>query len=379
MEKDILFPIAIIILAIIMAILFSTYNLKTEFAYTIYGKLPNGDYNGQAVYLQMLDTTWYGDSVKYITIDTVDIVDRKFIFKGLADKGAMLYFIMLDDMPDGWTNPIPVVVEPGDIIVSLDRVSTIMGSSLNNEFQIYIVRNDLFQKKLNNLREKEKNETDSAEKKIIKNEYDATKKDKVSLIFDFVKNHIDTQVGVYLFIKNVFSFSEDQIKELLPLVSPKYTPKVQKIRNHIQALDNTAEGKFYINIEGVSPDGQKIALSDYIGKGKYVLINFWASWDDPSRDEIATLAKACALYRNKGLEVVGYSLDETKDGSIEGIAELNMSWPQISELEYWNSKPVSDYGIDVLPHTIIIDKDGRIVARNLSGEKLLLKLSQLLN
>jgi thiol-disulfide isomerase/thioredoxin len=378
MKKNILFPIAIIILAI-MAILFSRCNLKNEFAYTIYGKVPNEDYNGQAVYLQMLDTTWSNDSVKYITIDTVYVVDKEFIFKGLADKGAMLYFIMLDDAPDSWTNPIPVVVEPGDITVSFDSVSTIIGSSLNNEFQTYITQDNLLQKKINDLKEKVKNETDSAEKKIIKNEYDAIKKDKVSRIFDFAKNHIDTQVGVYLFIKNAFSFSEGQIKEILPLVSPKYTPKVQKIRNYIKALDNTAEGKFYIDIEGVSPDGQKIALSDYIGKGKYVLINFWASWDGPSRDEIATLAKACALYKNKGLEVVGYSLDETKEGWIEGITELNMSWPQISELEYWNSKPVSDYGITVLPHTIIIDKDGRIVARNLSGEKLLLKLSQLLN
>lgn len=346
-------------------------------AFTIKGKLPSAEYDGQNVYLMTLDSTWSRDPKTYVAIDTANVLNGEFIFKGLAKEGPMMHFIVLDDAPAKIKAPVAVIIEPGDINVTLDSVSNVGGTPLNNNYQSFVTKMNALNADVAALWEKTK-DTVNVDKTALQKEFDEKQKESVDNAFDFAKANIQNQVGTYLFVRNASYFSTDQIKELLSSVKPEFKARVKKFEDRIQAQDNTAEGKQFVDIKGKTPEGKDIALSDFAGKGKYVLVDFWAWWCGPCREEMPTLVEAYKLYKDKGFEIVGFSLDRTNEDWVEGIKKLNITWPQISELAYWNSKPITDYGVASIPHTVLIDKEGKIIARGLTGEELLSKLDELL-
>jgi peroxiredoxin len=126
-----------------------------------------------------------------------------------------------------------------------------------------------------------------------------------------------------------------------------------------------------------NPDGKTIALSEF--KGKYVLIDFWASWCGPCRKEMPSVVAAYAKYKNKGFEIYGVSLDQSKEKWVEAIAKDGITWPQVSDLKFWDSEPAKQYGVQSIPYTVLIDKEGNIIAKNLRGEELDKKLAEVLN
>lgn len=129
-------------------------------------------------------------------------------------------------------------------------------------------------------------------------------------------------------------------------------------------LQATEPGNPFIDIEAPTPEGDTVRLSDYAGKGKYVLVDFWASWCGPCRASIPELKELYAKYHDKGFEVIGVSLDAKKDAWLKGIADLDIPWPQMSDVKLWNSAGAKEYGIKAIPCTILIDPDGKIVERN---------------
>jgi peroxiredoxin len=126
-----------------------------------------------------------------------------------------------------------------------------------------------------------------------------------------------------------------------------------------------------------APDGKEIALSSL--KGKVVLIDFWASWCGPCRKEMPNVVKAYAQFKNKGFEIFGVSLDQDKDRWVEAIAKDGITWPQVSDLKQWGSSVVKTYNIQGIPYTVLLDKEGKILAKNLRGEELEKKLAEVLN
>ena len=127
-----------------------------------------------------------------------------------------------------------------------------------------------------------------------------------------------------------------------------------------------------------TPDGQNVKLSDYVGKGKVVLVDFWASWCGPCRREMPNLVEAYKQYKNKNFEIVGVSLDQNGDAWKAAIEQLNITWPQMSDLKYWNCEGAQLYAVSSIPHTVLIDGEGTIIARGLHGEDLQKKLAEVL-
>lgn len=123
--------------------------------------------------------------------------------------------------------------------------------------------------------------------------------------------------------------------------------------------------------------GNAVKLSQWAGKGNYVLVDFWASWCGPCREEMPNVVSNYTKYHDSGFEVVGVSFDNSHSAWENAVASLGMKWPQMSDLKGWQSAGAKAYGITSIPASVLLDGDGNIVGMNLRGEKLGEKLQEI--
>jgi peroxiredoxin len=123
-------------------------------------------------------------------------------------------------------------------------------------------------------------------------------------------------------------------------------------------------------------NGKMVTLSSF--KGKYTLVDFWASWCGPCRAENPNVVAAYNKFHNKGFEILAVSLDEQKDKWMQAIEKDNLTWTQVSDLKGWQSDVAAKYGVQSIPSNFILDKEGKIIAKNLRGEELENMLNQII-
>lgn len=150
----------------------------------------------------------------------------------------------------------------------------------------------------------------------------------------------------------------------------------RELHSRVEVLRRTAIGEVAPDIVLNDPFGKSVALSSL--RGKYVLVDFWASWCKPCRMENPNVVKLYNAYKPKGFEVFGVSLDDNRDSWIKAINDDRLLWTHVSDLKKWNASVVPVYNIESIPYTVLLDKEGRIIAKNLRGEQLAQKLAELM-
>ena len=223
---------------------------------------------------------------------------------------------------------------------------------------------------------------------------DAARMDSVSRIFEAPYNAIVNSANeemidklkkntdMYASLMAIQALDPDRYADIYKAVDQGLIKKypnernVKMFHNVVLSMLSTAIGQPAPEIELETPEGKELALSSL--KGKVVLIDFWASWCGPCRKEMPNVVKAYAKFKNMGFEIFGVSLDQNKARWIEAIQKDGITWPQVSDLKQWQSSVVRQYNIQGIPYTVLLDREGNILAKNLRGEELEKKLTEVL-
>lgn len=160
----------------------------------------------------------------------------------------------------------------------------------------------------------------------------------------------------------------NEFKEELP-------KETAALKAQVDAAKSFAIGGTAPDFTQKTPDDKDLKLSDL--RGKVVLVDFWASWCGPCRRENPNVVKLYNEYKDKGFEILGVSLDNNKDRWLQAIKQDGLTWQHVSDLKYWQNEVAQLYGVRSIPHTILLDKEGKILARNLRGASLEQKLAEL--
>ena len=159
----------------------------------------------------------------------------------------------------------------------------------------------------------------------------------------------------------------EEIGERFRKAKPNH-PQVKPFLENLKRLKGVSIGSEAPEIALPTPAGPIMRLSDL--RGKYVLIDFWASWCGPCRRENPNVIKTYATYKDKGFEIFGVSLDQEKSAWINAIAKDQLTWPHVSDLQYWNSVAAQAYQVSSIPMTFLLDPQGKVIAKGLRGDSL---------
>lgn len=367
--------------------------------------IANDELNNQLLYLCLMDD---GEKAKEVVLDSAKVKKGKFSFSGVCQTPNIA---IIKDM-DGETYPL--ILEKGKIMVNL-TTKTVGGTPLNDTLDVawkgmqaviknsYRTMNELANlidglTTVEEIVEKEKTDTIFAVKRKKIHERMLAQRDSTKW---FIKEYHNSLVGVFLLsLKEVVIYPtrlEDMMSEASPVFSQHVLvkDKLEQLKQLYQRFEAEREKKMTpeqreeqkkrkemdakIKIGARFPDakikdlaGEAKLLSDYIGKGKYVLIDFWASWCGPCRHEMPNVKAAYQKYADKGFEVISISTDRKLKDWRAAISELEMTWPQLLDVD-----AADVYGVYAIPTTYLVAPDGTIIEKNLRGKKLGQVLSKL--
>ncbi|MBK3519037.1 TlpA disulfide reductase family protein [Carboxylicivirga marina] len=320
-----------------------------------------------------------------VDIDTTEMVDGVFKFTGSLDAPE-LYFAMVD----GKQQPAVFFVSNDKITLTgnVDKLSEVevSGSELTDiltGFNEGVPGQDR-SKELQQEYQMAYMSQDKDKQKLIEEEMQSIMEDQRAYFKNFVDQNIGNECGLFLAMNMAQSQELEELRELIAKFEPTMSehPYFKEMKEFLGPLEEfeksqaaTAEGAVAPDFTLKSVDGQDVALNSF--KGKYVLIDFWASWCQPCRQENPNVVKAYEAFNAKGFEVVSVSVDQDQAAWKKAIEEDGLTWTQLIADEA--SGVANAYGIQSIPSTFLLDKDGKIVAKNLRGAALEEKLAELLN
>ena len=313
--------------------------------------------------------------IDYLTdnaIDSMVVADGKFSFSGSAAKDALLT-VKVENwkwMTDFFNDGTPVVINVND--------STLTGSPQNERLTKLEIEQDLLMKAFREKTSNMKREELLQHQEEIMDEMNAVIAEQLAFANKVFKEERNSLIPVafagYYFVENGVEAYDELVKEQVAFASHPYLKKMRdEVAEAMMPKDSPKTafiGQQFTDMEMPDPDGKMHKVSELVGEGKWVLVDFWASWCGPCRAEMPNVLEAYNKYHAKGFEVIGISFDEKREAWVKAIGQINMPWMQLSDLKGWKCAAASAYKIDAIPDNILIDPQGKIIARALRGKAL---------
>ena len=371
----------LVLALLMMTICTISYGQKNSSDYTLKVNFVNEGNDGKKVFLQGFNlNTFMVDNLDSITVE-----GNKFEFIGKAKEPGIKYLAFEGEENRPFAN---FILEPGNISISIDSITIVKGTQLNDELSALNASQYVYKKQVDSLNQvyDSANSSGAFNEQLGKELNDKFQEITGLLkhnIFEFTKKNIQNPVGEHYFVTGAGYFDYftlDQISELLTMLRPEIrnAESVKQLETIIAVNKASQVGQPYTDIKYPDMYGKDIALSDYVGKNKLVLVDFWASWCGPCIKEMPHVKELYSTFKNKGLEIVGVSLDNDKSAWESATKRLNISWPQMSDLKGWDSVAAAAYGVRSIPMTLLLDDKGIIIAKNLRGADLQNKVSEIL-
>ena len=303
------------------------------------------------------------------TLAKADVKNGSFEFTGNVSEPTGAYIMVI-----GQRGAIPFMLENANITVNAGQAGlTVTGSEGQKIYDQFMAINTTTQQEAMKAAN-----GDQAKMQAVQEAYAKLMTDAQAKETELIKANPDSYVSTFVIVSSMGQMEYEQLKERYNLLGEKAKASAQgkAIAAQIAKLESTAIGQIAPNFTITTPEGESISLYDI--KGKVKLIDFWASWCGPCRGENPHVVEIYKEYHPKGLEIFGVSLDNNKEAWVKAIADDGLVWKHGSDLKGWQSAPAQLYSVSGIPHTVLLDENNKIIAKNLRGDELKQKIAELL-
>ncbi len=362
----------------------SACNQKPE-GYTFTGNLTGEVENGTNVYLRAV-----GENGQPVDIDTATVENGKFTFNGEMPAPEMHYVFVENLM--GFT---PVILENGEIMMKAQKdslgMAEVTGTPQNEVFVDYMEKSKELTQRAQSIQQDMQQANmsrDTATAISLRDEMMELQETYKDFEIDYIKTHPDALISALLIERAIGTgaVTSEEAQDMYDALSPeiKETKTAKGILEKLEAQKkaeenekNTSIGAKAPEFSAPDPEGNQLALADVLGK--VTLVDFWAAWCKPCRAENPNVLAVYNKYHDKGLNIIGVSLDRTADAWKEAIEDDGLTWNHVSNVAYFNDPIAKLYNVNAIPAAFLLDENGVIVAKNLRGPALEAKVAELLN
>jgi peroxiredoxin len=379
----------IIVFVSAVAVLISC-NKAGENEYIVTGSIKGVD--GKNVFLEKQDETG-----QLKQTDTVKVENGKFTFKGSAKEPEM-YLIQVETTQ----GKVPFILENGDINMEINKdsinITKVTGTYNNDELSTYKENGMKIQKQMMKFQETNMAKMQEAQQKQdtvtmngLRKEYMKIQEDFVKQSDSYVTSHPKAFISALIVdgmfnqmnpdlakIKKYFDGLDKSVKDTKvgKGIQTKLDQANKPLAEAPAAAGGIEVGALAPDFTANTPDGKPVSLKQSLGK--VTIVDFWASWCKPCREENPNVVALYNELHTKGLNIIGVSLDKEAAPWKEAIAKDKLAWNQVSNLKFWKEPIALTYGVQSIPATFILDANGKIVAKDLRGAELKAKVNELL-
>jgi len=311
---------------------------------------------------------------EWVSVDTAEVVDGVAVLEGEVDYPGVYYISVA-----GERSKTMVFVENTTMNVSgkADSIylATVTGSATHDEYNVVNNRIQEISKEYMALYQESRSATaagDTIKAKELMDKVNELYESTTTLQEEFIKENPASYVTPYLLSRTQHGKEADELEAIVARLDPKLdsVQSVIDIKVKIEKLKRVAVNQIAPDFMQNDTEGNSVKFSDIYSKNELTLLDFWAAWCGPCRRENPNIVAVYNDFKDKGFSVFGVSLDRDKDAWLKAIEDDQLTWDHVSDLAYWQNAAAQLYAVSSIPHSLLVDKTGKIIAKDKSEDEL---------